>query len=136
MAERVSLVHLQIDNKSGIPIYIQLIEQVKHFVATGRLQEGEQLPTVRQMAVDLEINANTVAKAYAELERQGVIERRQGVGTFVHVRGPVLTDKEREAKLTSLCGAFLAQLRQFGFEPEEAMEKMRSLYKKPQNRAE
>jgi GntR family transcriptional regulator len=121
--------HLQIDSKSGIPIYLQLIEQIKHLVASGKLNEGEQLPTVRQLAVDLEINPNTVAKSYAELERQGIIERRQGIGTFVRLRRQALTAEERSEKLTTLCANFLAQVHQYGFEPQEAVKVLRDLIK-------
>lgn len=119
--------NLRVEPKSGIPIYLQLIEQIKHLVATGVLEDGQQLPTVRQLAVDLEINPNTVAKAYAELERQGIIERRQGIGTFVRLRRAALRSGEREAKLDSLCAAFLSQLRRFGFEPHEALERLKKM---------
>src|SRR5216117_1728232 len=69
--------------RSGVPIYPQLMEQVKHAVETGALRSGEQLPGIRKMAEDLVINPNTVAKAYRELEHEGVIELRQGAGAFV-----------------------------------------------------
>lgn len=117
----------RVDTRTGVPIYLQLVEQIKHLIASGELSEGDQLPTVRQMAVDLEINANTVAKAYGELERQGIIERRQGVGTFVRLRHEALTDQERSAKLFSLCTSFLSQLRQFGFEWQEALQVLQNL---------
>src|ERR671912_7640 len=68
---------------SGVPIYLQLIERVKHAIATGALRAGEQLPGIRPLAEELVINANTVAKAYRELEREGVVELRQGAGAFV-----------------------------------------------------
>ncbi len=67
----------------GVPIYLQLVEQVKHAVETGALRTGDQLPSIRPLAEELVINANTVAKAYRELEREGVIELRQGAGAFV-----------------------------------------------------
>ena len=69
-----------------MPLYAQLTRAIQFAIATGRLQVGEQLPTVRQLAVDLRINANTVAKVYAELERLGILETRRGVGTFVCAR--------------------------------------------------
>jgi GntR family transcriptional regulator len=68
---------------SGVPVYLQLIEQVKHAIETGALRVGEQLPATRKVAEDLVMNANTVAKAYRELEREGVIELRKGLGAFV-----------------------------------------------------
>lgn len=72
-----------IDPHDGTPIYVQLERGLRAAIATGRLRAGEQLPTVRQLAVDLRVNANTVAKVYAELERVGVLETRRGVGSFV-----------------------------------------------------
>jgi len=67
----------------GVPIYLQLVEQVKHAIETGALRAGDQLPSIRPLAEELVINANTVAKAYRELEREGVVELRQGAGAFV-----------------------------------------------------
>jgi GntR family transcriptional regulator len=72
-----------IDPKDGTPIYVQLERGLRAAIATGRLRAGDQLPTVRQLAVDLRVNANTVARVYAELERAGVLETRRGVGSFV-----------------------------------------------------
>ena len=72
-----------IDTKHPTPLYHQLERSIKFAIATGKLRIGDQLPTVRQLAVDLRVNANTVAKVYAELERAGVLETRRGVGTFV-----------------------------------------------------
>jgi GntR family transcriptional regulator len=82
---------------SGVPIYLQLMEQVKHAVETGALRPGEQLPGIRPLAEDLVINPNTVAKAYRELEHEGVIELRHGAGAFVtgHPRAKKLTDALR-----------------------------------------
>jgi GntR family transcriptional regulator len=74
---------LTVDPRSGVPIYLQVIEQIKRSVALGILGSGEQLPTVKQLALDLTINPNTVAKAYRELERDGVIETSPGRGSFV-----------------------------------------------------
>ena len=78
---------LTVDPRSGVPIYLQLIEQVKRSVALGILQSGEQLPTVKQLALDLTINPNTVARAYRDLERDGVIETAAGRGSFVRTNG-------------------------------------------------
>src|SRR2546430_9459881 len=76
----------QVDAKHPTPLYHQLDRSIRFAIATGKLGIGDQLPTVRQLAVDLRINANTVAKVYAELERSGVVETRRGVGTFVTAR--------------------------------------------------
>lgn len=74
---------LRLNQSSGIPIYIQLMEQVKHAVETGELRAGDKLPTIRQLAEDLAMNPNTVARAYRELEHEGVIELKHGLGAFV-----------------------------------------------------
>ncbi len=84
---------LTVDPRSGVPIYLQVIEQVKRSVALGILGAGEQLPTVKQLALDLTINPNTVAKAYRELERDGVIETASGRGSFVKSNGVAETTK-------------------------------------------
>jgi len=84
---------LTVDPRSGVPIYLQVIEQIKRSVALGILGSGEQLPTVKQLALDLTINPNTVAKAYRELERDGVIETSPGRGSFVKSNGVADTTK-------------------------------------------
>ncbi|HEY3161592.1 MAG TPA: GntR family transcriptional regulator [Vicinamibacterales bacterium] len=87
---------------SGVPIYLQLIEQVKHAIDTGALRPGEQLPGIRPLAEELVINPNTVAKAYRELEHDGVIELRHGAGAFVapQARAKKLTDRLRAGQAT------------------------------------
>ena len=99
---------LTVDPRSGVPIYLQVIEQVKRSVAIGVLGAGEQLPTVKQLALDLTINPNTVAKAYRELERDGVIETSPGRGSFVKSNGvkdttkAAATDVARDAIATAV----------------------------------
>jgi len=78
---------LTVDSRSGVPIYLQIVEQVKRSVALGVLQAGEQLPTVKQLALDLTVNPNTVARAYRDLERDSVIETAPGRGSFVRADG-------------------------------------------------
>ncbi|HEY1868831.1 MAG TPA: GntR family transcriptional regulator [Candidatus Cybelea sp.] len=78
---------LTVDPRSGVPIYLQIIEQIKRSIALGVLQAGEQLPTVKQLAIDLTVNPNTVARAYRELEREQVIETAPGRGSFVRTNG-------------------------------------------------
>ncbi len=91
---------LKIDPKSGTPVYLQIIEQIKSQIASGRLRIGDRLPTVRDLAVDLRVNPNTVSKAYRELERDNVLEGRPGIGSFVSgkVSGLVLKRKEEEVR--------------------------------------
>ena len=80
---------------SGLPIYLQLMEQIRHAIATGALRSGEQLPGIRPLAEELVINPNTVAKAYRELEHEGVVELRQGAGAFVTNNAPSKKDAEK-----------------------------------------
>lgn len=104
---------------SGVPIYLQLMEQIKHAVETGALRAGEQLPGIRPLAEELVINPNTVAKAYRELEHEGVIEIRHGAGAFVSERAGTkkVTDKLRAAQ-TIVAGA-VERLRARGVTEEE-----------------
>jgi GntR family transcriptional regulator len=103
----------------GVPIYLQLVEQVKHAIETGALRPGEQLPGIRPLAVELVINANTVAKAYRELEQEGVIELRHGAGAFVAAgaRGRKETDKFKAAE--ALVAGIVEKLRARGLSDEE-----------------
>ncbi len=104
----------------GVPIYLQLVEQVKHAIETGALRAGDQLPSIRPLAEELVINANTVAKAYRELEREGVVELRQGAGAFVADTACARQgggEKFRGAE--ALVGATVEQLRAQGLSDNE-----------------
>ncbi len=113
-----------IDTKHPTPLYHQLERSIKFAIATGKLRIGDQLPTVRQLAVDLKINANTVAKVYAELERSGVLQTRRGVGTFVQERPAEVTQnrRDRERHLRELADHFIAETHSRGFSLDEAIE--------------
>ena len=89
------MILLKPNPSSGVPIYLQLMEQVKHAIETGALKPGEQLPSIRPLAEELVINPNTVAKAYRELEHEGVIELRQGAGAFVSDKAPTKKDADK-----------------------------------------
>lgn len=104
---------------SGVPIYFQLMEQVKHAIETGALRPGDQLPGMRPLAEELVINPNTVAKAYRELEHEGVIELRHGAGAFVspNARAKKLTDKLRAGQ--AIVEAAVERLRARGISDEE-----------------
>jgi GntR family transcriptional regulator len=104
---------------SGVPIYLQLMEQVKHSIETGALRPGEQLPGIRPLAEELVINPNTVAKAYRELEHEGVIELRQGAGAFVagNVREKKATDNLRAGQ--TIVAAAMERLRARGLSDDE-----------------
>jgi GntR family transcriptional regulator len=111
-----------IDPSDPTPLYAQLERGIKAAIATRRLAVGDQLPTVRQLAVDLRVNANTVAKVYAYLERAGMLETRRGVGTFVaaHLESPQEESLRRTA-LNRLVDRFLADLSSHGFRVEDAL---------------
>jgi len=113
------------------PLYHQLERAIRFAIATGKLVVGDQLPTVRQLAVDLRINANTVAKVYLELERAGVVETRRGVGTFVKARPlGAAHEKDRERELRELEDHFLSTAAHLGFSAKEAFEHLKDRLKK------
>jgi GntR family transcriptional regulator len=119
-----------IDAAHPTPLYHQLERAIRFAIATGKLALGDQLPTVRQLAVDLRINANTVAKVYAELERLGIVETRRGVGTFVKARHfEAARDKDRERELRELEDHFLGKAAQLGFTAKEAADHLRDRLK-------
>ena len=104
---------------SGVPIYLQLMEQVKHSIETGALRPGEQLPGIRPLAEELVINPNTVAKAYRELEHEGVIELRQGAGAFVSAGLAEKNSTDRFRAAQTVVTAAIARLRDRGMNDEE-----------------
>jgi GntR family transcriptional regulator len=114
-----------------MPLYAQLTRAIQFAIATGRLRIGEQLPTVRQLAVELRVNANTVAKVYAELERSGVLETRRGVGTFVSARHFAASHRdEHEKHLTALVDRFLEEAGAMGFSLDDVLDQLQSRRKK------
>jgi GntR family transcriptional regulator len=111
-----------IDAADRTPLHAQLERGIRSAIAAGRLAVGDQLPTVRQLAVDLKVNANTVAKVYAHLERDGVLETRRGVGTFIAARTPSPhEDSLRRTELNRLVDRFLADLSHYGFGVADAL---------------
>jgi GntR family transcriptional regulator len=115
-------VRIRIDAKSGVPFYRQIIEQVKFGVARGDLNPGDQLPTVRKLAVDLSINPNTVIRAYRELEIEGVLDTHQGSGTFVGTKKPEIDRLERQRMLDQILTDMLARASSYGFTLEEVLK--------------
>src|ERR1051326_6432353 len=114
---------MRLNPVSRVPIYRQIEDQVRYAIAAGQLQEGEQLPTVRQLAVDLAVNPNTVIKAYTELERDGVVTTEQGTGTFVAAEQPAALPKaQKRAKLDAMVMEFMAHAAAYGFTPAEVLE--------------
>ncbi len=122
---------IQIDTKSGVPFYRQIIEQVKIAVARGLLSPGHRLPTVRQLAVDLAVNPNTVVRAYRELEIERVIDTHQGSGTFVGKERPEIDDLERRRMLDQILTELLARASSYGFSPEDVFEGLRQRKEEP-----
>ena len=116
---------IRIDAKSGVPFYRQIIEQVKFAVARGLLSSGERLPTVRQLAVDLAVNPNTVVRAYRELELERVIETQQGSGTFVGKERPEIDALERRRMLDQILTELLARASSYGFTVDDVLEGLR-----------
>lgn len=116
-----------IDTRDRTPIYAQLEQGIRAAIATGRLSPGAQLPTVRQLAVELRINANTVARVYGELERAGVLETRRGVGSFVSAT-PALAQplRERERQMKTLVTRVLADAAAAGFTAQELLDALAS----------
>src|SRR5213083_54678 len=113
----------QIDANHPTPLYAQLERSIRFAIATERLRIGDQLPTVRQLAVDLRINANTVAKVYTELERAGIVETRRGVGTFVRARQfEAARRSDRERELRTLADRFLAEAAALGLSLDELLD--------------
>ena len=100
------MIEFKLDHKSGVPLYRQIIDQIKFGIASGSWKTGEQLPTVRALAVQLKINLNTVSKAYKELEIQKILETQQGTGTFIGSVSIDINENEREGKLHSICKDF------------------------------
>lgn len=125
----------RLDLHSGVPVYRQIIDQVLGGVAAGRLAVGDQLPTVRQVAVDLAINPNTVVRAYRELEIRGVLETQQGTGTFI-ARHEVKEDEiERRRRLAQLVSEFVARAGSAGFTVDELKEQLHDLKADTKNRS-
>jgi GntR family transcriptional regulator len=104
---------------SGVPIYLQLMEQVKHAIETGALRPGEQLPGIRPLAEELVVNPNTVAKAYRELEHEGVIELRQGAGAFVSDKAPTKKDADKLRAAQAIVATAIDKLRSRGVTDDE-----------------
>jgi len=112
---------LHVDPKDPTPIYAQLERAIRIAIATARLQPGQQLPTVRQLAVELRVNANTVARVYLGLEREGVLQTKRGVGTFIAEQLPELHDGHRERRLKSIADKFLTEATSLGYAPREVV---------------
>ncbi|MDN5211256.1 GntR family transcriptional regulator [Fulvivirgaceae bacterium BMA12] len=118
------MIDFKLDPKTGAPFYRQIIDQIKFGIATGKLKTGEQLPTVRALAVDLKVNLNTVAKAYRELEIQNVLEAQQGTGTFIGNTEIQITEKEKNDKLKEICNEFSSIAFSYGFSTDDIINQL------------
>ena len=115
----------RLDENSGVPVYRQIMDQVRGGIALGALRPGDQLPTVRQLAVDLAINPNTVVRAYRELELGGMLESNQGTGTFIREQPIEGGKQERARQLTQIARDCIARVGAAGFTVRELMEELR-----------
>ena len=132
--QRAAAFRFALDLHTGVPVYRQLIDQVRAGIAAGTLAAGDQLPTVRQLAVDLEINPNTVMRAYRELELGGLLETHQGTGTFISDKKPEKKTAERERQLNQITGEFAARAGAAGFSLEELIDRLQDLLPRPAQR--
>jgi len=118
---------ISIDPKSGVPLYRQIIESVNFAIARGDLGPGDRLPTVRQLAVDLEVNPNTVIRAYREMELRGVVDTQQGSGTYVTDDRPQIDALERRRMLDQILTELLARASGYGFTLDEVLDGLHQL---------
>lgn len=115
--------NIQIDLRSDIPITNQIVEQIQHQLATGQLRPGDQLPTVRSLALDLRVNFNTVARAYRILDEVGIISTQQGRGTFILEQPPPDTSNRLKVEaLQALARRYLAEAKRLGFSREQSLQ--------------
>jgi GntR family transcriptional regulator len=124
----------QLDLHSGVPVYRQIIDQVRVAIASGSLSAGDQLPTVRQLAVDLAINPNTVVRAYRELELGGLLETQQGTGTFISAQKMRRADAERARQLAQIVADSVSRAGAAGFTIDELIEELSGLAQEPVRR--
>ena len=114
--------HIEIDSASGTPIYLQIVNQVKYLVASEQLAPDEEIPPIRALAERLIINPNTVARAYLELERAGIVVKKQGNGTFVAANPPLVGKRQRQKILSDRIDALLTEAKQLGVEMDGLLE--------------
>ena len=115
--------NLEIDFRSGIPIYVQIVERIKEMIASGRIRPGDQLPTVRTLALELRVNFNTIARSYRILDQVGIISTQQGRGTYImEMPPPEVTESIRRKALEALTHRFLADAERLQASSEELTE--------------
>lgn len=127
-------IQFALDLHSGVPVYRQLVDQVRAGMASGSLAAGDRLPTVRQLAVDLAINPNTVMRAYRELELTGLLETHQGTGSFISDKKIEKKSAERDRQLNQIAGDSAARAGAAGFTVEDLIDRLRELLPAPASR--
>ena len=120
------MINFILDPGVGAPFYRQIIDQIRFGIASGKLKTGEQLPTVRSLAVTLKVNLNTIAKAYKELEILRILDTQQGSGTFINANGIVLSDEEKQRKIQDICREFLTMAYTYGFSKEDVIKELQN----------
>lgn len=134
MKQRNTAFRIWLDEHSGVPVYRQIIDQVRGGIASGALQLGDQLPTVRQLAVDLSINPNTVVRAYRELELGGLLDSSQGMGTFIRTQAIEGGKQERARQLSQIVTDAVARAGAVGFTVQDLIEELRERVYEPARR--
>jgi GntR family transcriptional regulator len=119
---------IHITSSDGVPIYLQIVNQVKYLAASGRLAPGEEIPPIRLLAEQLVINPNTVARAYLELERSGIVTKRQGSGTYITEAGSTLSRREKIKLLARRADALLAEAGHLDVPLDELLDLLRERY--------
>lgn len=122
-----------LNNSSGVPYYRQIVNKVIYGVVNSILEPGERLPTVRQLAVDLQVNLNTIAKAYSELELRGIVNTQQGTGTFISGNKSAIDPIEKEKGLNRLCCTFLDEIASLGIKTGDAFSTLKKIEKERRN---
>ena len=120
---------LNVNPKDGLPVYLQLMQQIKHQVVSGTLMPGDKLPSAKDLAVRLLINANTVSKAYTELEREGVVTSRRGSGTFIADAPPPRTEEQRAELLKPLLTRVAVEAKQLGLGRDAVVDELKNAWR-------
>lgn len=124
---------ISINTRDGTPIYQQIVEQVKLLLACGQIQVGDEMPAIRVLAEQLLINPNTVARAYRELEIEGIVEKRRTAGTFISSQGSLLSRKEKLKIITERVDLLLAEAKQMGLSLEEIQDLLNQRHQRNQS---
>ncbi|MCL2181562.1 MAG: GntR family transcriptional regulator [Treponema sp.] len=125
----IRAVNFSLDPLNEAPIYRQIIQQIEYAILSGRMKNGDKLPTIRSLAVDLKTNPNTIARAYNELEIRGVLETQVGSGTYISDKKPVMEDDSLNRKIREVLSRFIQELRDLGVEKREMIKLIESYIK-------